>query len=105
MQQYKPQSIFEAADQILLAEAAVVKKFEITPKIEQILGDLADEVSFSIDTEQQIKILEKDLEKIEKKMASLEDKYWKEVDKFGVEPRLIAAPAHAALNKVLNSKK
>jgi hypothetical protein len=102
---HKPNSIFSAANEILLGEAKDDKKFEITPKIQEILADLADQVSFRIDAEQQIDALMKEVDKISKKYQSLEVKYWKEVDKQGVNPRLIAAPALAALNKVANSKK
>jgi hypothetical protein len=101
-------SIFAAAEQILLEASPAYRedgKFELTPKIQELLGDLADQVSFRIDTEQQIKALTKDLEKIEKTAASIEAKYWKEVDKFGFNPRNVAAPAHNALNKVRDSKK
>ena len=101
--QTKPGSIFEAAANTLFSEAAL-PRFEITPKIQTILDDLADQVSFRIDIEQQMKDLDKDLDKISKKYRALEEKYWKEVDKQGIRPN-IATPAFAALNKVANSKK
>jgi hypothetical protein len=106
--QHKPNSIFESAKTVLQTEGVAYKedgKFDITAKIENLLADIKDQISFANDAKQQIASLEKDLAKIEKKQAALESKYWVEVDKFGFNPRNVAAPAHTALNKVLALKK
>jgi hypothetical protein len=100
----KPKSLEEAAASCLFSEGFVDKKFELTSKIENILADLGDQVSFANDNKQQIASLQKELEKIVKKQQALEKKYWAEVEKQGFNPKLIAAPAHTALNKVLDSK-
>jgi hypothetical protein len=99
-------SSFRLTDPIFNEERkdTAISPFVETPEIKAAIAEIRDSIVQQKELAKQIHALNAEARKAIDKQIKAESKYWKEVDKQGVHPVLIAKPALTLMNKTRSAK-